>query len=239
MTALAPALPGNPHLVPTRILDYEHGAVQSVIARLGRSGPSPRAFVQAAHAYLGTAMKAVYSIDDDRPVSVTVQLNEGSCAQRMAALEALARGYGTPTRVRALWLHRRFWVWRLTLLYPFLPARTFMPWPQFLLDGQWVDFDEIYGSMATLARDTRVDHAFTNRGESLFDAVRSTPVDLFGKLRGGPYARYDISRSVAQDDGCFETRDDAVAARDKKPGSFGRWLFDTIYGGRPIHRMAE
>jgi Transglutaminase-like superfamily len=233
------ATPVDANLTATKILDHAHSGVQSLVAQLGASQPSARAFVQAAHRHLREKMKAVYSIDEDRPVSQTLRLNTGSCGQRMAAVEALARGYGVPTRVRALWLDRRFWFSRLPLLRFFLPRQTLMPWSQFYLDGSWVDFDELFGPISELAAGSPVKHAFTNRGESLFDAVRHVPVDFFGKLKGTAHASYDISHMVLADGGVFQTRDEVLSALEKKPGRFGRFLFNTLYGGRNIRRIQE
>ena len=239
MSAAAPVTPVEANLSSTKILDHADPGVQSLVAQLRASQPSPRTFVQAAHRHLGEKMKAVYSIDEDRPVSETLRLNEGSCGQRMAAVEALARAYGVPTRVRALWLDRRFWFSRLPLLRFFLPARTLMPWSQFYLDGSWVDLDELFGPISELAAKSPVKHAFTNRGESLFDAVRHMPVDFFGKLKGTAYASYDISSVLVADGGVFDTRDEVLAKLEKKPGWFGRLLFNTLYGGRRIRRIQE
>ena len=238
MSATATATPVEANLAATNILNHKHPAVKLVIAQLSSPLPTPRAFVQAAHRYLGEKMKAVYSIDEDRPVSETLRLNTGSCGQRMAAVEALARGYGVPTRVRAVWLDRNFWNSRLPLLRFFLPKRTLMPWPQFFVEGSWIDFDELFGPIAELAANSPVKHPFTNRGESLFDAVRHVPVDFFGKLKGTPYASYDISKVVVEDGGIFQTRDELLA-REKKPGWLGRLLFNTLYGGRNIRRLPE
>ena len=238
MSATATAAPVEANLASTNILNHAHPAVKLLVTQLSSPQSTPRAFVQAAHRYLGEKMKAVYSIDEERPVSETVRLNAGSCGQRMALTEALARGYGVPTRVRALWLDRHFWNSRLPLLRFFLPKRTLMPWPQFYLDGSWVDLDELFGPIAQLAANTPVKHPFTNRGESLFDAVRHMPVDFFGKLKGTPYSSYDISNVVLEDGGIFETRDELLA-REKKPGWLGRLLFNTLYGGRNIRRLPE
>ena len=237
----APALetPVEANLSATAILDHRHAEVQALVGQLSQSNPSPRAFVQAAHRYLGEKMKAVYSIDEDRPVSETLRLNEGSCGQRMATVEALARGYGVATRARALWLDRKFWFSRLPLLRFFLPPRTLMPWSQFYLEDRWVDFDELFGPIDELAANSPVKHPFTNRGESLFDAVRHMPVDFFGKLKGTHYASYDISNVVVGEGGIFDTRDELLAKLEKKPDWFGRLLFNTLYGGRKIRRIQE
>jgi hypothetical protein len=126
----------------------------------------------------------------------------------------------------------------LPLLRFFLPKRTLMPWPQFFIEGSWVDLDELFGPITELAANSPIKHAFTNRGESLFDAVRYTPVDFFGKLKGTRYASFDISKVVAEDGGIFQTRDELLA-QEKKAGWLGRLLFNTLYGGRNIRRLPE
>ena len=232
-------LPNDAQLAATKILDYGHPQVQSVLSGLGNSHLSKRDFVLAAHKYIVDRMKAVYSIDEDRPVSETFRLNEGSCGQRMAAVEAVARAGGVATRVRALWLDRRFWFSRLPLLRFFLPPRTLMPWPQFYFDGQWVDFDELYCPCRDLAEKTPVKHAFSNAGESLFDAIRHAPVDFLGKLKGTEYASYDISHVVVEDGGFFDTRDELLEKLERRRTWLGRFIFNTLYGGRPVRRIQE
>lgn len=231
--------PAPANLGPTAILDYRQPAVATLIGRIGESHPSPAEYVKSAHGTIGDTMGAVYSIDDTRPASRTIELNKGSCAQRMACLETLARGYRIATRVRALWLIRDFWFSRLPLLKSVLPARTLMPWPQFYLDGRWVDFDEIYGPIVQIAAHAAYQHPFTNAGESLFDAVRHTPVDFFGKLRGTPFARYDLSAFVAEDGGFFDTRDELMKVPGAQSSMMGRMIFDVLYGGRPIRRQPD
>src|SRR5205085_8205437 len=124
------ALPGEANLSSTSILNHSHPEVLSVVSRLSEAQPGKRDFIKSAHGYISSTMRAVYSVDEARPASETLRLNEGSCGQRMACVEALARGHEIPTRVRALWLDKSFWYSRLPLLRFFLPKRTLMPWPQ-------------------------------------------------------------------------------------------------------------
>jgi hypothetical protein len=105
-------------------------------------------------------------------------------------------------------------------------------WPQFFVDGSWIDFDELYGSAAELAE--RAERAFSNDGESIFDAVGHTPVDFMAKTCGPSCApsKFDLSKFVLADEGFLDTRDEAFA----RFGSFhttlrGR-MFQVIYGGR-------
>jgi len=195
----------DPTLQATRILDYD--SVQTLSA----GAPPRREYIQKAHLHLSDVMHPIYSVADQQPASETVRLNGGSCSQRMACLEALARGYGIRTRVRALWLAKEFWKERLPLLEPILP-KTLMPRPRFWLEETWVDFDEIFDSIVYLCEG--VTHAFTNAGASLFDAVRNQPVDLLGKSSG-----YSLARFVVTDAGFFDTRDELMNKLDD-----GTWM---------------
>jgi len=228
----------NPsNLAATPVLDHEAPGVRTLAARFRVAGASARGFVQAAHGYLGATLDAVYSIDEYQSASETLAINRGSCSQRMGCLEAIARAGGVATRVRALWLAREFWYSRLPLLRFVLPRRSLMPWPQFSLEGRWIDFNELFGSIAELAKGAA--HPFTNRGESLFDAVRHVPVDFFGASRACGYPAFDLTRFVVGDDGVFDTRDMLLERVYDRPGWLGKLFFHLTYEGRPIRREPE
>jgi len=77
-------------------------------------------------------------------------------------------------------------------------------------------------------------HGFANNSESLFEAVRDTPVDLLGKTCGMACAKpeHNLSRFVLEDKGFFDTCDEAF----ERLGSFqqtlrGR-LFEAFFGDR-------
>ncbi len=217
-------------LQSTPILDYDSAELQQILSRLSEGKPSPREFVQKVHLHLSDVMRPIYSVAEKQPTSETVRLNGGSCSQRMACLEALARGYGVRTRVRGLWLSKAFWKERLPLLEP-LMSKTLMPWPQFWLEEKWVDFDEIFDSISNLC--LHVTHPFTNAGMSLFDAVRSQPVDLLGKS-----TQYSLAKFVLGDAGFFDTRDELLDKLDDRTW-LGTLIFNTVYGGKPVRRLNE
>jgi transglutaminase superfamily protein len=226
------------NLAATPIYDLQSYEVQALADVLRRSQPDDRGYVQAAHRHLSDAnMKTVYSINDDQPASVTLRESKGSCVQRMAALEALARAVGIATRVRALWQAKRFWYHRLPLLKWGLPDSMLYTWPQFRLGKAWVDFDELYEPMESMvAKATR---PFSNAGESVFSAVRDQPVDFLGKSPRCGHPEFDLSPIVTADGGLFDTRDELLAKLDHKPEFFGRLLFNLLYAGKPIRRVAE
>jgi hypothetical protein len=225
------------NLQATPILDYRAAEVQQVLELFGPSTADAREFLRRAHNHVSKTMRAIYSIDETIPVSRLFTLNQGSCSQRMACVEALARARGIATRVCALWLDRTFWYSRLPLLRFFLPKKgILMPWPQFFVDNAWLDFAEIYDSIAHLA--ARAAHPFTNRGISMFDAVQESPVDFFGKSIPCDLPRFSLADVVISEGGYFDTRDDCLSALEKRSW-LGRLIFKLTYENKPVRRLPE
>ncbi|MDB4950639.1 MAG: transglutaminase protein [Gemmatimonadetes bacterium] len=223
-------------LAATPILDHGHAAIRRLAEQARAEAATDAAFLRAVHGAIAAAVRPVYTLDDRLPASAVLGRGTGSCSQRMGCLEAAARGGGVPTRVRGLWVSGRFWYPRFRLARPFIPARVLLAWPQFHVDGAWTDFDELYAPVAELAaRDPAA--AYHNDGETLFEAVSHTPVDLLGKTREcgaacatGPAA--DLSRFILHDAGFFDTRDALFARFRPLLHSIRGRFFEAVFGGR-------
>ena len=217
----------------TAILDYTHPLIYTLLDQLNHAVLGDRAFLQAAHSHLARTIRPTYSLDEFQPASETLRKRQGSCSQRMACWEAIARGYGIGTQVRALWVDGRFWHPRFRFVRPFIPKRILLAWPQFLLDGVWTDFDELYGSTSELI--AQAPPGFTNTDESLFEAIQHTAVDFLGKScrddRACPTAAYDLSRFVLADGGFFTTRDALFAHFGSLHQSWRGKAFTILFGG--------
>ena len=232
MRSQAEIEPLSENLKPTAILDFNQNEVQDLSKSLLQSIHPDRSFLQKAHSHLSKSILPVYSVDEWQPVSKTLRNQRGSCSRRMACLEAIARAAGIPTRVRALHVRGTFWYPRFRFLRNLIPKSILLVWPQFFLEGVWVDFDELYSPMSQLA--AMASSGFTNYGESLFEAVQHTPVDFFGKTCGLACARpeHNLSKFILVDQGFFDSRDEAF----KQFGSFQQMLrgrlFELFFGGR-------
>jgi transglutaminase-like putative cysteine protease len=220
------------NLRSTAILDVENQEIQALARRFADAAVNGAARLRQIHNYLIGLLTPVYSVKEWQPASVTLVRKRGSCSQRMALLEATARAIGVPTRVRVLDVNGEFWYPRFRFWRIFVPDRILLLWPQFLLDGEWLDFDELHGPVTQLAKTSA--HGFTNDAESLFEAVEHTPVDFLGKTCGlaNAVAGHDLSRFVLADKGFFDTRDEAL----KHFGTFyGTWrgrAFELLFGDR-------
>jgi len=178
----------------------EMGDEDGVVASLP-SGGTQGDLVRVAYRAVSDAIRPVYSVDERRPASVTLSRGTGSCSQRFAVLEALARARGIPTRVRAMRVQGSFWYPRFGLLRPLIPRSVVLVWPSFFIDDGWVDISDLFPTRATGT-------GFANDGETLFEAVETMVVDWDGS-RGVPSC--DLSGVVGDDLGVFARRDDVFA----------------------------
>ncbi|MFJ2030516.1 transglutaminase domain-containing protein [Streptosporangium sp. NPDC087985] len=188
-------------LAATPILDWEHPRVLGLVAEVQKNSVGKgRDDLISAHRLIAARVRPVYAMNEKQPVSRTIVLERGSCSQRLALLEAVARACGIASRVKGLLVDGRFWYPRFPRLRALIPQQVVLAWPEFLLDGHWVAVSELFGGLDTL----RAGGRFTNTaGETLFDAVARTAVDWGGVT----CSSCDLSGYVLTDLGYFDSRD--------------------------------
>lgn len=218
------------NLRPTRILDHTSRRIQALVQRVKASCTAPRAYLQAGHRLLREEVRPVYTVDELQPTSVTLAKSRGSCSQRFACLESIARAAGIGTRVRGLWIAGSFWSPRFRFTRPFIPSRILLAWPQFYLEESWVSVEELFDSPGCLAE--RNPRGFANKGESLFDAIDHVAIDFGGKTAACAAGACDLSGVVVGDAGLFESRDELFAAIPLFQHTLRGRAFEWVHGGR-------
>jgi len=164
----------------------------------GLAGSAELARLRAAHGVIAAAVRPVYSVRERQPISRTVRRGRGSCSQRLAVLEGVARGWGIATRVGGLAVDGRFWYPRFPRARFLVPSRVVLAWPEFFVGGGWLAAGELFGMRPG-------GPGFANDGEeTLFDAVARTGVDWDGC--GGGVC--DLSATVRAELGYFDSRDE-------------------------------
>ncbi len=202
---------GTGSLTATRTVDWHSPAVQALLTDARRACPNAddRQLLWSAHDLIAARVRPVYSLDDAQPASRTLRNGRGSCSQRLAVLEAVARAAGIPTRTRGLLIDGRFWYPRFPRLRFAVPEAVLLAWPEFYLDGQWVDASDLFGPVGSASQG----RGFSNAGrETLFDALARTAVDWDGTTSTGDRcSACDLSGTVRRDLGRFDSRDDLFA----------------------------
>ena len=216
------------NLEPTSILDYDSPIVSAFAQSVRPADGSEVGFLQAAHAAVCERISPIYTVRERQRVSRTISLRRGSCSQRLACLEAVARRQGIGTRVRALWVSGRFWNRRFPLSRVFIPKRVLLAWPQFKVEGDWLGVEDIFGPL-----EERAPHGvpFANDGETLFEAVRSSTVDFDGRTRTCATV-CDLSSFVRENAGVFDDRDDLFAQFGSLEDTWRGKAFEWLYAGQ-------
>jgi hypothetical protein len=235
---------------PTRILDWHHPNVSALLRRIdlpadseGASSPARRiAVLRQAHRWIAAVVRPVYSVQDERPVSEVLRRRRGSCSQRLAVLEAVARASGVATRVRGLLVDGRFWYPRFPRFHRIVPHQVVLAWPEFRLDGlspnehltaPWLTVSELFGGLDELSEGRG--GGFTNAGaETLFEALSRTAIDWDGATAcpATTGAACDLSGYVLADLGHFDSRDELFARHGQTLCRMARLLTEPILSRR-------
>ncbi|MFE2103698.1 transglutaminase domain-containing protein [Streptomyces sp. NPDC059468] len=178
---------------------------------------------------------------DERPVSEVLRRRRGSCSQRLAVLEAVARASGMATRVRGLLVDGRFWYPRFPQIHRFVPHQVVLAWPEFHLDelsptehltAPWLTVSELFSGVNEPREGSS--EGFTNAGtETLFEALSRTAIDWDGTtvcLAAG--AACDLSAYVLADLGHFDSRDELFAQHGQPLCGMARLLAEPILSRR-------
>ncbi|MXM66127.1 transglutaminase domain-containing protein [Streptomyces sp. HUCO-GS316] len=232
---------------PTRILDWGHPRVRSVVRSIGmaaQDGEGPAAEVAAlrrAHRWISAEVRPVYSVEEARPISQVLRLGRGSCSQRMAVLEAVARAWGVPSRVRGLVVDGTFWYPRFPRLRRLIPNQVVLAWPEFRIDGlseadhtaaPWLPVSELFGGAGEPRG--RISGGFTNAGpETLFEALARTSVDWDGATAcPASDGSCDLSAYLLADLGRFDSRDELFTQYGQTLCGPARLLAEPVLGRR-------
>lgn len=228
---------------PTRILDWRDPLVASLLDGIEVTADSETVrrieTLRRAHHRITEAVRPVYSVQDERPVSEVLRRGRGSCSQRLAVLEAVARAAGVATRVRGLLVDGTFWYPRFPRLRRIVPDRVLLAWPEFRLDdtpsASWLAVSELFGSLGELSDGGEA--GFTNSGsETLFEALSRTAIDWDGAtLCPTAGTGCDLSAYVVADLGRFDSRDELFARHGQTLCPVARVLAEPVMGR---HRAA-
>lgn len=185
----------------TRILDFSKPIFRSLIEQVSAAEEESLERLRVAHGLIEQRIRPVYALSERQRASRTLALGRGSCSQRMAVLEAVARGCGISTRVRGLLVGGEFWKPRFPALSPILPRTVLLAWPDFSLPSGWVDISELFDGDTSGA-------PFVNAGsETLFEALGRGAVDWRDSSCACAGGGSKLSDYIVKDLGQFDSRD--------------------------------
>ena len=200
---------------PTHILDTGSPGIAALAAEVAERSGGDLDRLRAAHALIRARVSGVYALQERQPASRTLARGTGSCSQRLAVLEAVARRLGIATRSRALLVSGQFWRNRFPVVGRALPKRVLLAWPEFSVRGgaavdgsgrRWLDIADLFAPAVTDPADAPgACEPFRNVGaDTLFDALARGAVDWRPESACGCGG---LSESVLAELGEFASRD--------------------------------
>lgn len=192
------------NLEETPTLDYGSLSLVGLPDDISHRGVDSRRRARMIHEYVAETTTPLYSLAETRPASVTERKGAGSCSQRFALVEAIARRVGIPTRVEGLAIRGTFWAPRFPELRFLLPRGVVIAWPEFLTADGWLPIDELSAE--------RGREEFTNckGGVTLFEASQSV------ELRHQNGSRPSFSGAAVRTLGYYDRRDDLFREHSTK-----------------------
>ncbi len=215
-------------LSPTEILDWESPTVRALSREAAAEAESDRDLLKRAHRTILRRVQAVYALDDLQSASKTLRRGLGSCSQRMAVLEAVARSSGIVTRSQGLLIGGSFWNARFPLLQPFLPASILLAWPEFLIRDEsgehWLDLAELFADEAP----SESQPFLNDDAETLFEAVGRGAADWRRDSPACSCSGGGLAQHVVAELGTFESRDELFALHGQNVAAPLRWIITPV-----------
>ncbi len=129
-------------LESTRLLDFEHPAVDTLVASRGWRLLPDFERIGAVYDFVRDEVAFGYNASDDLPASRVLADGIGQCNTKSTLLMALLRACGVPCRFHGFTIHKRLQKGAITgLAYWLAPRRIIHSWVEVLFDGRWIQLE--------------------------------------------------------------------------------------------------
>ena len=132
------------YLQPTPLLDYQHTALQQLIAHRGWADLDATEGIGAVYAFVRDEIAFGYNAADDVPASDVLADGYGQCNTKTTLLMALLRGIGVPVRFHGATVHKRLQRGVVQgLPYRLAPADIIHSWAEVWHHDRWVGLEGV------------------------------------------------------------------------------------------------
>lgn len=223
--------------LPTPLLDFQHPAIQALIAAKGWRAPSPFERIGAAYHYVRDSIAFGYNASDDLPASSVLADGIGQCNTKGTLLMALLRALGVPCRFHGFTIYKALQHGAITgLAYRLAPPNIIHSWVEVWFDGRWVNLEGFILDRAYLtALQTRfAAHAgpFCGFGVATPD-LQNPAIEWCG---ADTYIQRD---GINHDFGVFDSPGDFYARHGVNLSGAKRWLFLHVVRRWMNHNVAS
>ncbi len=219
----------NPLLAETKLLDYNHDAIQTLIARQKWRVLEDVEKVKAIYNYVRDEILFGYNEDDEIAASQVLADGYGQCNTKATLLMALLRAVGVENRLHGFIIDKSLQRGAISgIAYAFSPATILHSWVEVKLADSWYDLEGVIIDSAYLAGlQRKFSHekgVFCGYGVYI-DDFSNPPIDW--NLNN----TYIQNKGIVDDFGTFDTPDQFYAEHRQKLSAFKRRV-DKIRHGK-------
>jgi len=207
---------------PTRLLDYTHPTIETLVVRRGWRTLPPKARIGALYDFVRDEVAFGYNIDDEVPASRVLSDGMGQCNTKGILLMALLRACGVPCRFHGFTIDKALQKGAISgLWYLLSPGSIVHSWVEVEFEAAWYNLEGFILDLPYLAA---IQHRFSGRtafcGYGVATKDLATPPvywegnDTFIQKEG-----------INQDWGVYADPDAFFATHRQRLGPLKRWVF--------------
>jgi len=217
-------------LLPTRLLDFTHPAIESLVAQRGWRQLAPFERIGAVYDFVRNEIAFGYNEGDELPASRVLADGIGQCNTKSTLLMALLRAVGIPCRFHGFTIDKPLQKGAITgLAYWLAPQRIIHSWVEVSLESRWIALEGFILDapyLSSLQRHFPQDRRFCGYGAATPD-LSAPGVEWQGK------DTYIQKEGIADDFGIFDSPDAFYARHGSNLSGLKRWLYERVIR----HRM--
>jgi len=213
-------------LKETKILNYSHPAIQSLVNSRNWKNMDTVSQVKAIYNFVRDEIKFGYNLSDDITASEVLKDGYGQCNTKATLLMALLRATGIPNRIHGFTIDKALQKGAITgIWYKLSPKSILHSWVEIYASNQWYFLEGVILDKEYLtklqAQNKECKTTFCGYG-AYTDNFENPPIEW--NLND----TYIQHKGINQDFGLFDTPDDFYAQHQQKLGVLKKLIFRNI-----------
>lgn len=214
------------YLEKTRLLDFGHQAIESLVSERHWSGLSPYERIGAVYGFVRDEIAFGYNAADDIPASLVLKDGYGQCNTKGTLLMALLRAVGIACRLHGFTIHKALQRGVVPeLVYGLAPDSILHSWVEVEHEGRWINLEGFILDRAFL---NALQAEFSGETNSLCgygagtECLSAPPVEWAGQ------DTYIQKTGINADLGLFDSPDDFYTSHRQRFGLVRETLYRNV-----------
>ena len=221
----------NNYLKETKILNYSHPLIQSLVKKKKWMNMESTEKVKSIYNFVRDEIKFGYNISDDITASEVLKDGYGQCNTKATLLMALLRATDIPNRIHGFTINKALQKGAISgIWYKLSPKNILHSWVEIYLNNEWYFLEGVILDKEYLKKlqEINKDCKTTFCGFGVFtDNFKNPPIDW--NLNN----TFIQDKGINHDFGLFDTPDEFYSKHQQEIGGFKKFIFRNVVR----HRM--